>query len=112
MRMATLLVLEAVQSAVAITVPRGGIEEAFENEIGRLRRPGLIARTSESCARHECRRSPLSRALSGWRAEATRQPDLSNNRSARDRLGPSHGRLMLGLCTRRADTSAVTWAPT
>jgi hypothetical protein len=58
-------------------------------------------------SRRECRRPPPSRVWLGWRVEATRQPDLSNNRSAQDRLELSHDRWMLGLCIRRADTSRL-----
>jgi hypothetical protein len=43
----------------------------------------------------------------GRRVEATRPPDLSNNRKAPDRLRHSHGRLTLGLNTHRADTSRL-----
>jgi hypothetical protein len=63
--------------------------------------------TSEPCARRECRRSPLYRVWLGWRVGAKRSPDLSNNRNAPDRFRPSDGKLMLGLCTRRADTSCL-----
>jgi hypothetical protein len=86
---------------------KSGIERAPENERGRLRRFGLTSRASESCARRECHRSPLSRVWLGWRVEATGPPDLSNNRNASDRLWPSDGRLKLGLCTRRVDTSRL-----
>jgi hypothetical protein len=62
---------------------------------------------SQPRARRECHRSPLSRVCLGWRVEATRPPDLSNNRNVPDRLWPSDGRLTPGLCTRRVDTSRL-----
>jgi hypothetical protein len=70
-------------------------------------KPRLNGLASESCARRECRRSPPFRVWPGWRVEAIRPPDLSNNRKAPDRLGPSRGRLTPGPDTHRADTSRL-----